>query len=165
MAGRNSSAAAGSTVTTPVRVSFGAGTPAGTTTLSPCVFVNEGTTPFEGTTLCSQVTKVTVVAAPSTPTATPTATTTPTASPTAGGPTATGPAATPSATASDLSGGGTDGGSGGSGGADGGSGGATGSGHLAETGSDAGLGYLALGGTALVGAGGALLYARRRRNA
>ncbi|WP_316528981.1 hypothetical protein [Kitasatospora brasiliensis] len=52
--GRNSSAAPNSSHIKRVRVGYPAGVPVGTTQLNPCVFVNEGNTPFMGTTMCSQ---------------------------------------------------------------------------------------------------------------
>ncbi|WP_331745223.1 hypothetical protein [Kitasatospora sp. NBC_01300] len=49
--GRDSSLRSGAKAVARVRVSYDAKTPAGTTTLGPCVFVNEGQ-PFRGTTKC-----------------------------------------------------------------------------------------------------------------
>ncbi|MEV7930344.1 hypothetical protein [Kitasatospora sp. NPDC088779] len=49
--GRDSSLRSGDKAVARVRVSYDAKTPAGTTTLGPCVFVNEGQ-PFRGTTDC-----------------------------------------------------------------------------------------------------------------
>ncbi|MEV0533364.1 hypothetical protein [Kitasatospora sp. NPDC050463] len=68
--GRNSTIGAGRTVVTRVRVSYDKNTPLGATALNPCVFVNEGSTPFRGTTLCGKGSTVKVVApaeAPATP--------------------------------------------------------------------------------------------------
>ncbi|MFE5587960.1 hypothetical protein [Kitasatospora sp. NPDC056531] len=50
--GHDSGIRAGETTVTRVRVSYDAATPTGATQLSPCVFVNEGATPFRGTTSC-----------------------------------------------------------------------------------------------------------------
>ncbi|MFD9594744.1 hypothetical protein ACFWA9_18585 [Kitasatospora sp. NPDC059973] len=71
--GRNSGIAAGRTETTRVRVAYDVNTPLGATRLSPCLFVNEGDTPFKGTTMCETDSTVTVLAPAPTPTATPTA--------------------------------------------------------------------------------------------
>ncbi|MFJ8623588.1 hypothetical protein ACIRD3_12180 [Kitasatospora sp. NPDC093550] len=60
--GRDSSIDAGATTVTRVRVSYDATTPLGATTIDPCLFVNEGATPFRGTTDCSQGSTVHVVA-------------------------------------------------------------------------------------------------------
>lgn len=77
--GRDSSVGADSSTVTRVRVSYQAGTPVGRTTLGDCVLVNEGSTPFTGTTLCQKDTALTVTkAAAATPTASATATPTPT---------------------------------------------------------------------------------------
>lgn len=88
--GRDSAVAANSSTVTRVRVSYRADTPVGSTTLGDCIVVNEGSTPFVGTTMCQKDTTLTVAkAAGATPTvpatAAPTATTSaaPTASPTA----------------------------------------------------------------------------------
>ncbi|MER7581223.1 hypothetical protein [Kitasatospora sp. NPDC097691] len=80
--GRNSSIGAGKTTVTRVRVSYDGTTPLGATEINPCVFVNEGSTPFLGTTLCSQGSTVKVVAPTSAPTPTSTKTPTPTPAPT-----------------------------------------------------------------------------------
>ncbi|MFJ9951381.1 hypothetical protein [Kitasatospora sp. NPDC091207] len=74
--GRDSTIGAGKTLVTRVRVSYDRNTPLGASAISPCVFVNEGSTPFQGTTLCGQGSQVRVVAptgAPAEPTATPAA--------------------------------------------------------------------------------------------
>ncbi|MFI8080205.1 hypothetical protein ACIF6L_05325 [Kitasatospora sp. NPDC086009] len=70
--GRNSGIAAGRTETTRVRVAYDVNTPLGATRLSPCLFVNEGDAPFEGTTMCETGSTVTVLAPAPTPTAAPT---------------------------------------------------------------------------------------------
>lgn len=70
--GRDSSIDAGKTMVTRVRVSYDATTPLGATSIDPCLFVNEGATPFRGTTTCSQGSTVKVVADPAqAPTQTP----------------------------------------------------------------------------------------------
>ncbi|MFI8458063.1 hypothetical protein [Kitasatospora sp. NPDC085464] len=76
--GRNSSIGAGKTTVSRVRVSYDGTTPLGATRINPCVFVNEGSAPFWGTTNCSQGSTVNVVA----PAATPAPTTPPTSTPT-----------------------------------------------------------------------------------
>ena len=146
LGGRNSSSAAGNDRTFDVRISFPADAPLGTTTINPCLFVNEGSTPFEGTTMCTAGVKVKIVAAAqggASPTATPTAAPTPTSTST-GTPT---PAATLPAGATPTPG-------------------ASATGALADTGASSGsTSYLAMGGGALLMVGGAgLLLARRRRS-
>ncbi|MGV9265515.1 hypothetical protein ACWDRR_12725 [Kitasatospora sp. NPDC003701] len=65
--GRNSGIGAGKTLVTKVRVSYDASTPLGATEINPCVFVNEGATPFSGTTLCAAGSTVKVVKATEAP--------------------------------------------------------------------------------------------------
>ena len=144
LGGRNSSSAAGSDRTFDVRISFPAAAPLGTTTINPCLFVNEGSTPFEGTTMCTAGVKVKIVAAAQgsaspTATATPAPTSASTDTPT---PAATLPTddATPTPSASA-------------------------SGPLADTGASSSTSYLAMGGGAFLMVGGAgLMLARRRRS-
>ncbi|MFH9353804.1 hypothetical protein [Kitasatospora sp. NPDC017646] len=84
--GRDSSIGAGKTTVTRVRVSYDATTPLGATSIDPCLFVNEGATPFRGTTSCSQGSTVKVVADPAqTPAETPTQAPAQTPGTTAGG--------------------------------------------------------------------------------
>ncbi|MFE2723232.1 hypothetical protein [Kitasatospora sp. NPDC059327] len=74
--GRDSTIGAGKTLVTRVRVSYDANTPLGASRISPCLFVNEGSVPFQGTTLCGSGSTVKVVAptgAPVRPTAAPAA--------------------------------------------------------------------------------------------
>jgi LPXTG-motif cell wall-anchored protein len=145
LGGRNSSSAAGSDRSFDVRVSFPAGAPLGTTHINPCLFVNEGSTPFEGTTMCTAGVGVKIVAAAqgsTSPTATPTSPSTSAATPT-GTATSTGTLptdATPTPSASAP-------------------------GALAATGASGSTSYLALGGGAFLLVGGAgLLVAGRRRS-
>ncbi|MFD8781012.1 hypothetical protein [Kitasatospora sp. NPDC059599] len=70
--GRDSTIAAGGTTTTHVRVSYDTTTPLGATTINPCLFVNEGATPFLGTTNCGQGATINITTPTST---TPTSTT------------------------------------------------------------------------------------------
>ncbi|WOX13465.1 hypothetical protein [Streptomyces sp. N50] len=92
--GKDSSLAAHSSAAAKFRVSYLKNTPAGKTTVHPCAFVNQGSTPFTGTTFCGASASITVKAAASgttTPTtsarpstsATPTSSSTPSTSPTA----------------------------------------------------------------------------------
>ncbi len=78
--GKDASLAAHSSTVAKVRVSYRKDTPAGKTTVRSCVFVNQGSVPFRGTTFCGNEATLTVLAAGSTggtPTPTPTATATP----------------------------------------------------------------------------------------
>ncbi|MFF1904255.1 hypothetical protein [Kitasatospora sp. NPDC058218] len=65
--GRDSGIGAGKTVVSKVRVSYDASTPLGATEIHPCVLVNEGSTPFSGTTACGTASTVKVVAATEAP--------------------------------------------------------------------------------------------------
>ncbi|MFJ9249912.1 hypothetical protein [Streptomyces sp. NPDC101776] len=90
--GKDASMAADSGTVTKIRLAYRKDAPAGTTTVHPCVFVNEGSTPFTGTTFCG-ASAATVVKAAASGT-TPTASTTPSAS------SSSSASATPSATTS-----------------------------------------------------------------
>lgn len=102
--GKDASMAADSGTVTEIRLAYRKDAPAGTTTVHPCVFVNEGSTPFTGTTFCgaSASTDVKAAVSGSTPTAsvtpsasaTSSASTTPSATTTA----ASSPTATPTST-------------------------------------------------------------------
>ncbi|MFG2372623.1 hypothetical protein ACGFY9_14240 [Streptomyces sp. NPDC048504] len=92
--GKDSALAAHGDTAAKFRVTYLKNTPAGKTTVHPCAFVNEGSTPFTGTTFCGASGSITVKAATSgttTPTtsatpstsATPTTSSTPSTSPTA----------------------------------------------------------------------------------
>jgi hypothetical protein len=85
--GKDSSLAAHSSAAAKFRVTYLKNTPAGKTTVHPCAFVNQGSTPFTGTTFCGASASITVKAAGTgtttpTPSATPSTSATPTASPT-----------------------------------------------------------------------------------
>lgn len=147
--GKNSSLAAHSGAAAKFRVTYLKNTPAGKTTVHPCAFVNQGSTPFTGTTFCGASASITVKAAgtgttTSTPSATPSTSATPTTSPTS----TTTPASTTtsSGTVSGTTSGATT--------------------QLAKTGSG-GVSTTALAATGLITAGtGALAFTalRRRRN-
>jgi hypothetical protein len=147
--GKDSSLAAHSSAAAKFRVTYLKNTPAGKTTVHPCAFVNQGSTPFTGTTFCGASASITVKTAGTgtttpTPSATPSTSATPTASPTS----TTTPAAT--TTSSGTVSGTT-------------SGANT---QLAKTGSG-GVSTTALAATGLITAGtGALAFTalRRRRN-
>ena len=79
--GKDSSLAAHSSAAAKFRVSYLKNTPAGKTTVHPCAFVNQGSTPFTGTTFCGASASITVKAAASG--TTPTSSSTPSTSPTA----------------------------------------------------------------------------------
>ncbi|CAM5276029.1 MULTISPECIES: LPXTG cell wall anchor domain-containing protein [Streptomyces] len=86
--GKDASLAAHSSTVAEVRVSYREGTPAGKATVRSCVYVNQGSVPFRGTTFCGKEATLTVLAAGSTggtpaPTPTPTATPAPSTSPSA----------------------------------------------------------------------------------
>ncbi|MEU8697023.1 hypothetical protein AB0C61_04955 [Streptomyces sp. NPDC048680] len=92
--GKDASMAAHSSTSVKVRVTYRKGAALGKTTVHPCVFVNEGSTPFRGTTFCGSSASLTLkAAAPGTTTptasATPSSSATPSASDT---PSATAPA-------------------------------------------------------------------------
>ncbi|KOG62145.1 hypothetical protein ADK77_28825 [Streptomyces antibioticus] len=94
--GKDASLAAHSSTVAKVRVSYRKDTPTGKTTVQSCVFVNQGSLPFRGTTFCGNESTLTVLAAGSTggtPTPTPTPAPTATASATPA------PSASPSASA------------------------------------------------------------------
>ncbi|MFD4778962.1 hypothetical protein ACFWNU_34665, partial [Streptomyces sp. NPDC058427] len=100
--GKDASMAAHSTTAVKVRVTYRKDAPSGKTTVSPCAFVNEGSTPFRGTTFCDASASLTVKAtAPGTagPSASATHSTSATPSGTAVAPTAT---ATSSGTTTQL---------------------------------------------------------------
>ncbi|MFI6460476.1 hypothetical protein [Streptomyces sp. NPDC050528] len=147
--GRDSALAAHGDSAAKFRVSYLKNTPAGKTTVHPCAFVNQGSTPFTGTTFCGASASITVKAAGTgttspTPSATPSTSATPSASPTS----TTTPAATTtsSGTVSGTTSGATT--------------------QLAKTGSG-GVSATALAATGLITAGtGALAFTalRRRRN-
>ncbi|MEU9546902.1 MULTISPECIES: LPXTG cell wall anchor domain-containing protein [Streptomyces] len=86
--GKDASLAAYSSTVAKVRVTYRKDTPAGKATVQPCAFVNQGSTPFRGTTSCGDRATLTMLAAgstgstggTSTPIPTPTASATPTPS-------------------------------------------------------------------------------------
>jgi hypothetical protein len=82
--GKDASLAAYSSTVAKVRVTYRKDAPTGKVTVQPCAFVNQGSTPFRGTTSCGDRATLTVLAAGSTGstggTSTPTPTPTPTAS-------------------------------------------------------------------------------------
>jgi len=140
LGGRNTSAAPDSTTTTPVRISYPADTPVGRSVLRTCVFVNEGSTPMRGTTLCGKESEMPIKApaapgsgtspsAPVSPSA-PASATAPAGAPSSPAPSTTSPA--PGALA------------------------ATGTSHTAPL-------AAITGGALLVAGGGAVWFARRRR--
>ncbi|MFJ2779565.1 LAETG motif-containing sortase-dependent surface protein [Kitasatospora sp. NPDC087315] len=150
--GRDSGIRTGTTTTTRVRVSFGAGTPTGTTELSPCVFVNEpAALPFRGTTMCAAGTTVRITAPTPTPTPTATATTVPTTTAPSTTAAATTVPSTPAVVPAVAPGPGTPGGAS--------------TGRLAETGSEQAPALLAGAASLLAAGAGALWLARRRRGA
>ncbi|MEW1824662.1 hypothetical protein [Streptomyces sp. NPDC088196] len=146
--GKDSSLAAHSSAAAKFRVTYLKNTPAGKTTVHPCAFVNQGSTPFTGTTFCGASASITVKAAGTgtttpTPSATPSTSATPSASPTS---TTTPATTTSSGTVSGTTSGATT--------------------QLAKTGSG-GVSTTALAATGLITAGtGALAFTalRRRRN-
>ncbi|WBO61672.1 LPXTG cell wall anchor domain-containing protein [Streptomyces camelliae] len=81
--GKDASLAAHSSTVAKVRVTYRKDTPTGKATVQPCVFVNEGSIPFRGTTSCGDRATLTVLAAgstgsnPGTPVPSPTASATP----------------------------------------------------------------------------------------
>ncbi|MFB7333996.1 hypothetical protein ACFC00_20475 [Streptomyces adustus] len=77
--GKDASLAAHSSTVARVRVTYRKDTPTGKASVKSCVFVNQGPTPFRGTTFCGESATLTVLAAGSTG-STPTPTPTPTAS-------------------------------------------------------------------------------------
>lgn len=100
--GRDSGIGAGKTVVSKVRVSYDASTPLGATKINPCVFVNEGSTPFSGTTACGTASTVKVVAAteaPAKPVAEPATGAAPAAAPAAPAPAPTAAPAVPASQA------------------------------------------------------------------
>ncbi|MGX1548239.1 hypothetical protein [Streptomyces adustus] len=134
--GKDASLAAHSSTVAKVRVTYRKDTPTGKATVKSCVFVNQGPTPFRGTTFCAESATLTVLAAGSTGS---TATPTPTAS---ASPSPSSSAQTPSAT-SGTSGAGT---------------------QLAETGSSGTSTIAAASGAFLLAGAGALgVVALRRR--
>ncbi|MGW2823011.1 hypothetical protein ACWC24_18770 [Streptomyces sp. NPDC001443] len=137
--GKDASLAAHSSTVAKVRVTYRKDTPTGKATVQSCVFVNQGSAPFRGTTFCGKNVTLTVLAAGSTggtPSPTPTASASASASPSAS-------AQTPSAT-SGTSGAGT---------------------QLAETGSSGTSTIAAASGAFLLAGAGALgaVALRRRR--
>ncbi|WP_371480709.1 LAETG motif-containing sortase-dependent surface protein [Kitasatospora sp. NBC_00315] len=149
--GRDSGIRAGATTTTRVRVSFAADTPVGTTTLAPCVLVNEWVDmPFVGTTMCERGTdlKITAAASSPAPTASPTATAPVTASPSATATAAT-TAPAPTAAAADEED----------------TAGAPSTDQLAHTGAGSAPLIAALAAALVTFGAGAFWLARRRRNA
>jgi hypothetical protein len=94
--GKDASMAADSSTVAKIRLAYRKDAPAGTTTVHPCVFVNQGSTPFTGTTFCGASASTDVKAAASG--TTPTASTTPSATATSSA--STTPSATTTATTS-----------------------------------------------------------------
>lgn len=81
--GKDAALAAHSSATAKLRVTYRKDAPSGKTTVHPCTFVNEGSTPFRGTTFCGASKSLTVKAAASgttTPSPSATSSTTPSAS-------------------------------------------------------------------------------------
>ncbi|MFF5551456.1 hypothetical protein [Streptomyces olivaceoviridis] len=147
--GKDASLAAHSSTVVKVRVGYREDTPAGKTTLRSCVFVNQGSVPFRGTTFCGNEATLTVLAAGSaggTPTPAPTApaTRTPSATPA--------PSASPSASTEAPSA--TSGTTSGTSGA---------SSRLAETGSNGTSTIAAVAGAFVLAGAGALGFVALRR--
>jgi LPXTG-motif cell wall-anchored protein len=136
--GRDSSAAAGSTTTTRVRLTYDAKTPVGRSDLLPIVFVNEGSKPFRGTTLSGARGEMPIRAAVASPSPSPSASRT-----APGTPSASAPAAASSAPSASASG--------------------TTAGDLAHTGSGS-SGPIAIAAGALLVVGGIVLWLVRRRS-
>ncbi|MFJ3593477.1 MULTISPECIES: hypothetical protein [unclassified Streptomyces] len=78
--GKDAALAAHSSTSVKVRVTYGKGAARGKTTVHPCVFVNEGATPFTGSTFCGPSSSLTLKPASATATAAPTGSATATAS-------------------------------------------------------------------------------------
>ncbi|WP_405990031.1 hypothetical protein [Streptomyces sp. NBC_00986] len=100
--GKDSALAAHSDAAAKFRVTYLKNTPAGKTTVHPCAFVNEGSTPFTGTTFCGASASITVKAATS-GTSTPTTSATPSTSATPTTP-STSPTATNTTSSGTISG-------------------------------------------------------------
>uniref|UniRef100_A0AAU2W205 Gram-positive cocci surface proteins LPxTG domain-containing protein n=1 Tax=Streptomyces sp. NBC_00008 TaxID=2903610 RepID=A0AAU2W205_9ACTN len=83
--GKDAALAAHSSTSVKVRVTYGKAASQGKTTVHPCVFVNEGSAPFTGSTFCGSSSSLTLkaVSATTTPTASATATASPLPSATA----------------------------------------------------------------------------------
>lgn len=156
--GKDASLAAYSSTVAKVRVTYRKDAPTGKATVQPCAFVNQGSTPFRGTTSCGDRATLTVLAAGSTgstggtstpiPTPTASATPTPSASPSTSteAPSSTSTSGTASGTTSGTSGA---------------------SSQLAKTGSSGTSTIAAAGAFLLAGAGvlGAVALRRRRTRA
>lgn len=140
--GKDAALAAGSSTSVKVRVTYGKNAAHGKTTVHPCVFVNEGSIPFTGSTFCGSSATLTVKAAASgTATPTPSATATAPATPSTTATAAAGTTTTTGTTSGTTT-------------------------QLAETGSD-GASATTLAAASLLTAGGGLLgltTLRRRRN-
>lgn len=102
--GKDSSLAAHSSAAAKFRVTYLKNTPAGKTTVHPCAFVNQGSTPFTGTTFCGASASITVKAAASGTTPTTSATPSTSATPTTSSTPSTSPTATTTTSSGTISG-------------------------------------------------------------